>query len=139
LWNDWVFLLTGFAVERVLKEQRRLESEEEVAEQGLLQAQKLVNEHTTRLMRLRKQKRSLLSKGREMVRRNLESLDALEEQERLAELNRVGGGEFGIMENVGDVADWGPMNISDFDLTGLGGLDSLGGIGEQAAGNAGGS
>ena len=62
-------------MDRILREQRRLEAEEEVAEGDLVYIQRELNERLARLARLRRQKRLLLDKGKEMVRRNLESLD----------------------------------------------------------------
>jgi len=70
-------------VDRILREQRRLEAEEEVAEGDLVYIQRELNERLARLARLRRQKRLLLDKGKEMVRRNLESLDELEAEESL--------------------------------------------------------
>jgi hypothetical protein len=104
-------------VDRILSEQRRLEAEEEAAESSLLliqsdlvRVQRDLNERLARLARLRRQKRLLVDKGKEMVRRNLESLDELEEVER-RELEAVvpASGAFdGIVWGAVDFSSLGP-------------------------------
>lgn len=129
-----------FLVDRVLQEQHRLEAEEEIAEQGFLQAQQLLNESAARLMRLKKQKRFLVSKGKEMVRRNLADLDALEEEERLEEAERLRGEESPMhsLENGGGVLDWSTLDLSGGDPRVLADPGSSGGIVEQGVGSVGG-
>lgn len=67
---------------RINTESERLEREEEKAEEQMMAAQVALNEALNRLARLRRQKRALKSKGEEMVRRGLQSLDELEEAEQ---------------------------------------------------------
>ncbi len=69
-------------MDRITLEHRRLEREEEVAEEELLAAQRLTSERTARLVRLRKQKRLLREKGKVMVERGLKDLDELEAAEK---------------------------------------------------------
>lgn len=76
-------------VGRIISESKRLDKEEESAEEllasrraALRQAQADLDESLNRLERLRKQKRQLISKGNEMARLGLQSLDELEEEER---------------------------------------------------------
>ncbi|KAF4423731.1 hypothetical protein F53441_14255, partial [Fusarium austroafricanum] len=63
---------------RFAAEKRRLEREEEVAENELLELQQKVNKRLSRLMRLRRQKKQLQERGDEMLRRNVETMDDLE-------------------------------------------------------------
>ncbi|KAI1440001.1 hypothetical protein F5Y02DRAFT_424676 [Annulohypoxylon stygium] len=63
-------------IRRIGEEKRRLEREEEAAEQQL---QELMG----RLIRLRRLKRSLHEKGVRMIQRGLQNVDELEEQECL--------------------------------------------------------
>lgn len=70
------------AASRLTAEKRRLESEEEQAEEELIELQQQMNERLSRLMRLRRQRKQLQERGVEMVRRGLRSLDELDEAER---------------------------------------------------------
>jgi hypothetical protein len=82
-------VLTDALVSRIVNESKRLDREEQDAEEAfrlersaLLEAQKRLDESLARLDRIRRQKRLLLSKGGDMVRRGLASLDEMEETER---------------------------------------------------------
>ncbi|KAK3896392.1 hypothetical protein C8A05DRAFT_48491 [Staphylotrichum tortipilum] len=91
------------ALDRIVAESRRLDSEEQDAEEALraerlalaeaqkasAEAQRRLDESWARLDRLRRQKRMLLSRGGDMVRRGLESLDEMEEADR-REANAAG-------------------------------------------------
>ncbi|WXC47980.1 hypothetical protein QX201_007695 [Fusarium graminearum] len=68
----------GKGMTLVAAEKRRLEREEEVAENDLIELQRQVNERLARLMRLRRQKRQLQERAEEMTRRDVETLDDLE-------------------------------------------------------------
>jgi hypothetical protein len=119
-----------------------LRAQEKESERELYELHQKSSEILARLERLRTQRESLVSRGVKMVNLGLQSLGALEEQERLGVLGPVRSGEVGVMsslENAVDAVDWGSMDISELDLTPLVGLGSLGGTGEQAAGNSGGS
>lgn len=94
-------MLTLLIVDRITEELRRIERQEELAEEILMQRrrqqeeqQKQVDEALARLMRLRKLRRMLRDRGVEMVNRGLsaeemEEADRAEEEERQAELERV--------------------------------------------------
>lgn len=98
-----VFLMSVFVVGRIISESKRLNKEEESAEEllasrraALRQAQADLDESLNRLERLRKQKRQLISKGNEMARLGLQSLDELEAEERkesdaVIEVQSLGG------------------------------------------------
>lgn len=126
---DWSLL-----VDRIIREQRRLEVEEESTEGDLLRVQddlvrvqRELNERLARLARLRRQKRLLSQKGKKMVAENLANMDEVEESERqeaearetesraVADLHAMGG--------VG-VVDWGAVEagVSGFDFSLLPGL-----------------
>jgi ABC-type transporter Mla subunit MlaD len=102
-------------VTRIIDESRRLDREEQDAEEAfrserssllevqarLVESQRRLDESLARLDRIRRQKRQLLSKGGDMVRRGLASLDEMEEVER-QESNAVVeasvNGAFGVMD-----------------------------------------
>ncbi|KID82168.1 hypothetical protein MGU_10519 [Metarhizium guizhouense ARSEF 977] len=96
-------------VGRIISESKRLNREEESAEEllasrreALRQAQADLDESLNRLERLRKQKRQLLSKGNEMTRLGLQSLDELDEEERRESEAVIDAQSFGAT----DVLDW---------------------------------
>jgi hypothetical protein len=112
----WCFLVVGanlpYLVTKILRESKRLEKAEEVAEESLrerrvrlLQAQKDLEESLARLDRLRRTKRSLVTRGAEMVSRGLESLDELEELERQESGVVVGS-------QVNGVFDWDAVGLN---------------------------
>ena len=117
-------------VSRIVSESQRLEREELDAEESfraereaLLQAQRRLDESLARLDRIRRQKRSLLTRGTEMVRRGLASLDEVEEAERQessAALEAQVNGAFGVV-------DWGAVFDTVPELELPAGLDSSGG------------
>jgi hypothetical protein len=107
------FLLTVAIVNRLVAEKRRLESEEEAAEESLLQLQRDLNERIARLTRLRKQKKALVTRGHEMISRGMRSLDELEaaekdEAEAVIGVQAMGG--FGVV-------DWNAVGALDDFLT----------------------
>jgi hypothetical protein len=130
-------LLIRFLVERINSELRRLASEEEAAEELLLErqrqfeeSQRKISEALARLSRLRKMQRSLKSKGVEMLRRELSSLEELEEEERKeAEekarkeaLERAQQQEVEALAQMqqacaSEVIDWSGVEISDASLS----------------------
>lgn len=90
-----------------MAEKRRIESEEDSVETELLALQQQVNERIARLTRLRKQKKMVVSKGHDMIRRGLRSLDELEEAERLeaeAAIDVQALGGFGVI-------DWSSLEV----------------------------
>jgi hypothetical protein len=106
-------------VDRILREQRRLEAVEESTTNDLHRIQQELSERLARLARLRRQKRLLMDKGKEMVRRNLENLDELEAEESLE----------AVANNVFNGVDW---NTVDFSSLGPADLGASGGIVESA-------
>ncbi|KAK2589469.1 hypothetical protein QQS21_012854, partial [Conoideocrella luteorostrata] len=97
---------------RIITESKRLNREEESAEEllasrraALRQAQLDLDESLNRLERLRRQKRQLLSKGNEMARLGLQSLDELEEEERRESEAVIDAQSSGAL----DVIDWNAM------------------------------
>jgi len=82
-------------MERINEELARLEREEALAEDLLLERreqfeeqQRQINEALARISRLRKLQRQLRRKGVEMVRRGHEDLETMEEADRKAEEDR---------------------------------------------------
>lgn len=96
-----------------MAEKRRLELEEEKAEEELIALQQQMNERLSRLMRLRRQKKQIHERGVEMVRRGLNSLDELEESDRREAEAVVDAQSFGAV----DVIDWSA--VLDFDVGSL--------------------
>ncbi|KAF4449869.1 hypothetical protein F53441_6918 [Fusarium austroafricanum] len=91
--------------DRFAAEKRRLEREEEVAENELLQLQQQVNEHLSRLMRLHCQKKQLQERSDEMLRRNVETMDDLEVLDNAELFAAVEAQLLG----AADVIDWGEV------------------------------
>ncbi|KAK8024209.1 hypothetical protein PG993_003996 [Apiospora rasikravindrae] len=108
--------LSVSAVSRVVDESRRLRSEEQEASDSLRRASEALEkahreaqEAFARLERIRKQRESLVTRGVEMARRGLRSLDELEAAERVeseAAVDAQSLGAFGVV-------DW---NATDFDF-----------------------
>ncbi|AEO54338.1 hypothetical protein MYCTH_77342 [Thermothelomyces thermophilus ATCC 42464] len=96
------------SLSRIVDESKRLDRLEQDAKEALradhdslAKAQRRLDESLARLDRIRRQKRSLLSRGSEMVRRGLASLDELEEVEQ-----QESGAVLGVQLNSGvDVVD----------------------------------
>ena len=91
----------GFLATRLIKEKRRIEREEDATEAELLALQQQMNEKFARLTRLRRQKKSIVSRGHEMIRKGLQSLDDLEEADRMEseaviDVQALGG--FGVLD-----------------------------------------
>lgn len=89
-------------VGRIISESKRLDQEEERAEEQMLKAQAELNEALARLARLRRQKRQLVTKGQQMTRLGLQSLDELEEEERRESEAVIDAQSLGAI----DVLDW---------------------------------
>ncbi|KAL2196648.1 hypothetical protein P885DRAFT_37161 [Corynascus similis CBS 632.67] len=95
------------SLSRIVDESKRLDREEQDAKESfrleraaLLEAQQCMDESLARLDRIRRQKRLLLTKGRDMVRRGLASLDEVEEAERqesAASVEAQVNGAFGVV------------------------------------------
>lgn len=64
--------------DRLVQAKARLEADEEATEEELLELQRQLNERLSKLMRLRRQKRLLQSKGMKMLERDLQSVGELE-------------------------------------------------------------
>lgn len=93
--------LIGVAA-RLISEKRRLEKQEDETEAELLALQQQLVEKISKLTRLRRQKKKVISRGHAMVRRGFQSLDELEEAEReesevVVDVQALGGF---------DVIDW---------------------------------
>jgi hypothetical protein len=111
-----------FLVDRITEELRRLERQEELAEEALLEQQKKLDEALARLMRLRKLRRMLRDRGIEMVNRGLnteemEEADRREEEERQAELERVQREEAQLLRDVQSMSGVGVADLSSFGLS----------------------
>jgi maltooligosyltrehalose synthase len=119
-------------VRRINDEISRIEAEEEAAEELLLERQRQINEALARLSRLRRMKKSLRTKGREMIRRDLSSMEELEEEERKEaeekarkeELERVQQQEREALAQMqqacsSEVIDWSGVEFNDASLSEL--------------------
>lgn len=137
-----------FLVSRIVAEAKRIDAEEEVAENDfrerrrlmaekqelLRRAQQDLDESLARLDRLRKQKRQIFSKGREMTVRAARDLDELEELDRrdsevATSVQSLGG--FGVI-------DWSAVDLSSLDSV-LVDPGSGGDTAEVLAGSSGGA
>ena len=76
-------VLEASSVQKILSAEERLKLEEEETEEKLLAAQQALNEAVSRLLRIRKQRASLKTRGVEMARRGAHSLDELDAKERV--------------------------------------------------------
>jgi hypothetical protein len=141
-------------VQRLNSELRRLEEEEAKAEavmlerqrqldEALRQRQDHLNESLARISRLRKMQRMLKTKGVEMIRRDLSSMEELEEEERKEaeekarkeELERVQQQEREALAQMqqacsSEVIDWSGVEFSDASLS-----DLLGNVAQGDFGN----
>jgi hypothetical protein len=147
-------------VARITEELRRLEREEELAEELILerrrkqeeqirQAQRDMDEAFNRLLRLRRMKRQLRDKGVEMARRDFASVEEMEEADRReekvreAELERVRQQEAQALAQVQaacshEVVDWSSLGV-DPSLSDLLELVTQGAVGDTGAATAGSS
>jgi hypothetical protein len=73
-----VVLALMCVADRLVQAKARLEADEEATEEELLELQRQLNERLSKLMRLRRQKRLLQSKGMKMLERDLQSVGELE-------------------------------------------------------------
>jgi hypothetical protein len=120
-------------VDRITEELKRLERQEELAEEALIKQQRKLDavlaeqqrqrdEALARLMRLRKLRRILRDRGVEMVNRGLnaeemEEADRREEEERQAELERVQREEAQLLRDVQAMSGVGVADLSSFGLS----------------------
>ena len=127
----------SWVVQRIVFESKRLDQAEEEAEEDLerreaelLAAQDKVRESLSRLRRLRKQKRLVVTKGHDMIRRGLDSLDELErvEAEESAAVEAVPPAEV-----VEEEVDWAAILGEPLDPALFGGTPA------EAAGTSGGA
>jgi len=128
------------SVSRIVAESKRLDSEEQDAEEAfraerlaLAEAQRRLDESLARLDRIRRQKRTLLSKGGDMVRRGLASLDEVEEMEN-RESNAVVEAQVNFAV---DVVDWNAVFDTLPELAPVVDPDSFGGIPPVSLGSGG--
>ena len=125
-------VLTFLVVQRINSELKRLEEEEARAEALMEERQRQLNESLARISRLRKMQRMLKSKGVEMIRRDLSSMEELEEEERKEaeekarkeELERVQRQEQEALAQMQqacstEVFNWSGVPLSDESLAGL--------------------
>ncbi|KAF3768191.1 hypothetical protein M406DRAFT_250576, partial [Cryphonectria parasitica EP155] len=105
------------ALSRIITELGCLDRKELDAEKVLLELQSKLGEATARLVRLRKQKRSLHDRGAKMVSQSLRSLDELEEEERWKEDARRAAESEAVVE----AQSWGALDVVDWDNV-LGGV-----------------
>ena len=75
-------VLDASSVQKILSAEERLKLEEEQTEEKLLTAQQALNEAVSRLLRIRKQRTSLKTRGVDIARRGTNSLDELDAKER---------------------------------------------------------
>uniref|UniRef100_A0A8H7NPR2 Uncharacterized protein n=1 Tax=Bionectria ochroleuca TaxID=29856 RepID=A0A8H7NPR2_BIOOC len=78
-------------VEKINRELSRLEDEESSAENLLLERQRQVNEALARISRLRQMQKQLRKKGVEMLKKGLDDMEELEEEERKEAEEKVVG------------------------------------------------
>ncbi|PTB47253.1 hypothetical protein M431DRAFT_514451 [Trichoderma harzianum CBS 226.95] len=138
------------SLDRITEELKRLERQEELAEEALIAQQKRHeellaqqkaerDEALARLMRLRKLRRLLRARGVEMVNRGLnaeemEEADRREEEERQAELARVSREEAQLLRDVQSMSgvEWSSLN-ADLAFAGLDPLASMGGASSSSS------
>jgi len=139
-------------VDRITEELKRLERQEELAEEALIAQQKKHaellarqqqerDEALARLMRLRKLRRMLRERGVEMVNRGMnademEEADRREEEERQAELARVQQEEAQLLREVQSMSGVGVPDFPSFDLSFLTSGESSGGIHSGQSGSS---
>lgn len=117
----WCFLpslihcLLVLTAQRIVNEKRRLENEEEVAEDALVKLQlessrihHAMNTQFALIMRLRRQRKRVEEKGMDMVRRGFSSIDELEKAEDAEK-----AAEEAAREN-STFHDWSSENASNF-------------------------
>lgn len=104
---DGVFVASS--IQKVLAAEERLKLEEEQTEEKLLAAQQALNEAVARLLRIRKQRASLKTRGVDLAKRcasSLDELDAQEQTEAEATIDAQAGGAM-------DVIDWSAVFGAD--------------------------
>ena len=104
---DGVFVASS--IQKVLAAEERLKLEEEQTEEKLLAAQQALNEAVARLLRIRKQRASLKTRGVDLAKRcasSLDELDAQEQAEAEAAIDVQAGGAM-------DVVDWSAVFHAD--------------------------
>lgn len=94
-------LLVGSTIRRVVDADDRLKVEEEKTEEKLLAAQAALSEAVAKLVRIRKQRASLKTRGVDLARRgaaSLDELDALEREEAEAAISAQASGAVGVID-----------------------------------------
>jgi hypothetical protein len=126
----------------LLASQKKLEADEEAAEEALFALQQQLSTAVNRLTRIRRIRKKVEERGSELLRRGLQELDAedgtvpcpLEAQESFVtgELRNLG-----VPEDV----DWGSLGLGNDESTfaWLSAPDSAGDTGQAPAGNASGA
>ena len=102
-------VLEASSVQKILSAEERLKLEEEQTEAKLLAAQQALNEAVSRLLRIRKQRASLKTRGVEMARRCASSLDELDAKEREEAEAVIGVQAAGVV----DAIDWSAVFKAD--------------------------
>jgi hypothetical protein len=110
--------------------ERQLRAERE----NLAEAQQKLDESLSRLDRLRRQRRSLVTRGSELTRRGLASLDEMEAEDEATVATQAAAFDAQSLGAVG-VIDWDAILVDPVGLDGVGGLDFAGGSVEAPVGN----
>lgn len=127
--------LSVAAARKIVDEKRRLEREEEVAEDELinLQAESTrihneMNAQFAKITRLRRQRRMVEVKGLDMIQRGLSSMDELERAERNEQAaleSAMVDGSFRDWSAVAEQSEWDSLGLGAFlDSSGSGGTSS---------------
>ena len=111
-----------FVGEKLIAEKRRLEREEDMAEEKLLSLQKEMNTQIARIMRLRRLQKEVVRKGHLMIRDGFKDLDEMEKAEEEANAE--------IVSSVQTVeafvpTDWSSVGLENVDFSSLLGGTSL--------------
>ncbi|KAF4463894.1 hypothetical protein FALBO_9279 [Fusarium albosuccineum] len=133
-WSCDGIALSVAAARKVAAEKRRLEQAEEEAEEELvvLQAESSrihneMNAKFAKITRLRRQRRQVESKGQDMIRRGLNSMDELERAERDEEAaleQSISEGTFRDWSAIAEESEWAALGLGDFLDSSLGGSSS---------------
>ncbi|EGU79255.1 hypothetical protein HZS61_001906 [Fusarium oxysporum f. sp. conglutinans] len=116
--------LSVAAARKIVDEKRRLEREEEAAEDELIKLQaestRIHNEMNTqfaKITRLRRQRRQVEVKGLDMIQRGLNSMDELEkaeQSEQVALENAMADGTFHDWSAVAEQSEWDSLGLGAF-------------------------
>jgi hypothetical protein len=92
--------------DRLVQEKNRIEADEEATEEELIQLQRQLNERLSKLMRLRRQKRLIQSKGLKALERDTESMSEREKAENLVVPSDSSAVVESIEAGAVDLIDW---------------------------------